>query len=98
MITAGHAVVGTAVEVSTHRRISPVGSPQRHYRLDPPVTDSGGNPQRDVVVIEGFKGSYAFVGNLDGEITDFTALATVATGGDGSTVLCAIGYSLVEAT
>jgi hypothetical protein len=89
-------VVGTAIEMPTNRRTSPIGSPQRHYRLNPPLLASDGGHQRDAIVITGSRSTYAFAGDGDGEIVDFTALVIVAAGGHGA-ALSALGYSLVGA-
>lgn len=85
-----------ATEVSTHRRISAIGSPQRHYRLNPPLTDNAGNPRRDVVVIEGVKSNYAFVGDTGGEVTDFAELAVAGAGSGDDAVLSMLGYRVFE--
>lgn len=89
-------VAGTAIEMPTHRRSSPIGSPQRHYRLDPPLMSLGGGRHRDVIVINGRKAAYAFAGDSTGEVADFTALVIVAAGDHGA-ALSALGYSLAGA-
>jgi hypothetical protein len=79
-----------------NRRTSPIGSLQRHYRLNPPLLTPSRGRQRDAVVITGSRSTYAFAGDGDGEIVDFTALVIVAAGDQGA-ALSALGYSLVGA-
>ncbi|MFA5707551.1 hypothetical protein [Mycolicibacterium sp.] len=81
---------GTAVEVAHHRpRLSPIGSPVRHFRLQPELTVKGGGAS-DVAVVQGFKTTYAFVADARGEVVDWLALATAGT---CVAVLAALGYS-----
>lgn len=85
---------GTAIEVVAHRRISSIGSVQRHYHLDPPLTAHGGS-HRGVVVVPGANATYAFTAGADGDIADFTALVTHASDDSGdASVLAALGYRL----
>jgi hypothetical protein len=66
----------TATEFPKHRRISGIGSPQRHYRLEPAlITESG--THHTVVVAGGTKGTYVFAADATGEIADYQALAIV---------------------
>lgn len=88
---------GTASEIASHRGVSPIGSVQRHYRLNPPLATGSGRSHEDVVIIPGAKATYAFSGDSDGGVTDFfEALATrPASEGDDESALAALGYRLV---
>jgi hypothetical protein len=96
-LSSGQSATGTDSLHAPDRRTSPIGSPQRHYRLNPPLLASDGNCHRDVVVITGARSTYAFAGGGDGEIVDFTALVTAAAGSGDSAALSALGYSFVGA-
>lgn len=85
---------GTAIEVVAHRRVSAIGSVQRHYHLDPPLAAHGGS-HRGVVVVPGANATYAFTADSDGAIADFTALVTHASDDSGdASVLAALGYQI----
>jgi hypothetical protein len=60
------------------------------------VATSGGNPRRDVVVIEGVKSNYAFAGDPCGQVTDFAELAVAGAGGGDDAVLSMLGYRISE--
>ncbi len=86
--------VGTATEVVANRRASAVGSVQRHYHLDPPLTVNGWS-HRGVVVVPGANATYAFTAADDGNIDNFTALVTHPREDNGqASVLAALGYLL----
>jgi hypothetical protein len=74
----------------------PRGLMHRTHASGPDADPSRGH-RRDVVVITGARSTYAFAGDGDGEIVDFTALVTAAAGRGDSAALSALGYSLVGA-
>ncbi|WP_157680293.1 hypothetical protein [Mycobacterium dioxanotrophicus] len=87
---------GTAIEMAAaHPRISPIGSPQRHYRLDPPLKRSG-RRNVDVAIIRGFSTFYVFAANGSGDVADWTALAVLREPEvvDYESALAAVGYRL----
>lgn len=88
------AVTGTAVEVEDHRRTSPIGSPQRHYHLNPPLNTPSGRKWDDAVVIEGLADTYVYPANVNGEIADWSALGMVKAL-DDHRALAALGYRIV---
>lgn len=84
----------TATEVTANRRWSPIGTPQRHYRLDQHVTADDGERYHDVVIIDGFGITYAYAAYPDGEVASWWTLAELD--GSDTAVLSAIGFRIGE--
>lgn len=84
-----------ATEVTANRRWSPIGTPQRHYRLDQHVTADDGERYRDVVIVDGFGITYAYAANPDGEVASWWTLTELD--GNDSAVLDAIGFRIAKA-
>ncbi len=84
----------TATEVTANRRWSPIGTPQRHYRLDQHVTADDGERYHDVVIIDGFGITYAYAAYPDGEVASWWTLAELD--GGETAVLSAIGFRIGE--
>ncbi|MEN4461009.1 hypothetical protein ABFV47_07545 [Mycolicibacterium fortuitum] len=87
---------GIAIEVAAaHPRISPIGSPQRHYQLDPPLQVSG-RRSVDVAIIRGFSNFYVFAADGAGDVADWAALAVLHGPEvvDYESALTAVGYRL----
>lgn len=85
----------TATEVTANRRWSPIGTPQRHYRLTGQVTADDGERYRDVAIIAGFGITYAYAAHADGEVASWWTLAELD--GNDSAVLAAIGFRISKA-
>jgi len=86
---------GVADEAPWNRRVSPIGAPQRHYVLNPMLITEAGVCADGVVVIVGSRGTYVYASDADGEIADYTEVASAPAGtGDGET-LAMLGYRVV---
>lgn len=86
----------TATEVSENRGWSPIGTPQRHYRLSGQVTAEDGARYRDVAIIDGFGITYAYAAHSDGEVASWWTLAELG-GGDDAAVLALLGCGIGKA-
>lgn len=84
---------GTAEEVPSHIRTSPIGAPQRHYRLQPALVTReracGG-----VVIVAGPRGTYAYLSDRDGDIADYEPVAVALPGTGEGDLLATLGYAL----
>lgn len=85
-----------ATEVPGHRQPSPIGSLQRHYRLNPPL-NAAGVDHHDIVTVVGAKATYAFPATGAGDVTEFEALATSHGGQDDTSLLSELGYATAVA-
>ncbi|KLI09395.1 MULTISPECIES: hypothetical protein [Mycobacteriaceae] len=87
---------GTAYEVLAHRRVSPIGSPQRHFSVTPAIVAVDGRSHRNIALIPDAETFYAFVSSARGVITDWTNLLGGEAGPVGSVedALSRLGYLL----
>lgn len=86
----------TAVEIIPNRGWSPIGTPQRHYKLGAPV-EFNGAAYSNAVVVTGLKPGEAYLypaADAEGEIADWFGPVKVETGGDVA-ALAALGYQIV---
>lgn len=86
-----------ATELIEHRRVSPIGTVQRHYRLEPELASARG-AFGSVIVAPGSKGAFVFAANPDGDIDDyFSLLAEVPAVRDPEAALSQLGYTITAA-
>jgi len=88
------AAVGVAAEVPWHRRYSPIGGGQRHYRLDPLLLTERAVCGEGVVVVLGVKAAYAFPADADGQIADYRPVAAAPGVTADADVLALLGYTV----
>ena len=82
----------TAREVPAHRRTSPIGGPQRHFRLASVLVTPIGITT-DVVLVAGTRAVYVYPATVAGEIADFDALlAEFPAGTAPEDALNSLGY------
>lgn len=86
------AGLSAAREVPGNRGWSPIGTPQRHYRVDDLVTTRDGERHRHVVLVEGFGTTYVYAGDNNGEIVSWWTLAEVD--GDDAAALAELGFGI----
>lgn len=84
----------TATELPRNRGWSPIGTPQRHYRLSAAVTAGDGERYRDVLLIEGYGPTYVYAADFGGCVTCWWKLAEVD--GDDAAALAALGFRISE--
>ena len=68
-----HMIFDTAREIPSHRTTSPIGGPQRHFRLASVLVNPLGITT-DVVLVEGHRAVYVYPATATGDIADFGAL------------------------
>jgi hypothetical protein len=90
----GDGVVGVAYELPWHRRYSPIGGGQRHYRLDPMLLTDRAVCGDGVVVVIGAKSAYAFPADSEGQIADYIPVAEAPGATTGADVLALLGYTV----
>lgn len=84
----------TATELTDHRCASPIGTVQRHYRLEPEFSSARGGFS-SVVIAPGSKGVFVFAADQDGEIDDyFSTIADVPGVRDPEAALSRLGYTV----
>ena len=86
----------TATELTTHRYLSPIGTTQRHYRVNPALPCDRG-AFTSLVLVPGESATFVFPADADGEIADFEALAKVAGVTDTVAALAHLGYYVSSA-
>ena len=87
---------GTAYEVIAHRRVSPIGSLQRHFSVTPPIVAVDGCSHRNIALIPDAETFYAFACSAHGLITDWTNLlgGEAERAGSVEDALSRLGYRL----
>lgn len=88
------AAVGVAAEVPWHRRFSPIGGGQRHYRLEPLLLTEQAVCGEGVVVVIGAKAAYAFPADAEGQIADYLPVAEAPGAAADAGVLALLGYTI----